>query len=124
MAGPSWRSQAGSPACDTARRVLETDLGFYIQEEAVDSLEGLIWAPARTMAEALQDEQVAANGYTTPIEEDSVGRFDSIAAPFSLSEHGGPSGRAAPPLGADTDDVLRSAGLSDDEIARIRRAEP
>ncbi len=119
---------AESRAAHSAELVGELDAVFATETlaawEGRLAKAGLIWAPARTMAEALQDEQVAANGYTTPLEEEVAGRFDSIAPPFSLSEHTGPSGRAAPRLGADTDDVLRSAGLSDDEIARIRRADP
>jgi formyl-CoA transferase len=121
--GDARFESAESRAAHSAELVAELDAVFAMRSlddwERRLSKAGLIWAPARTMAEALQDPQVAANGYTVPIEEASVGQFQSIAAPFSLSEHAGPSGRAAPALGADTEEVLRSAGVSEEDIARF-----
>ena len=75
------------------------------------------------MSEALKDPQVEAMGYVTPLEDEAVGRFGSVAPPFLLSEHDGPSGRAAPPLGADTKSVLGDAGLSESEIAAVMSVE-
>jgi len=76
----------------------------------------IIWAPARTMTEVLDDPQVRAMGYLPDLEHAVAGRFPTVAAPFLLSESEVRRGLPAPDLAADSRDVLRSAGLRDAEI--------
>jgi crotonobetainyl-CoA:carnitine CoA-transferase CaiB-like acyl-CoA transferase len=80
--------------------------------------------PVNTVADALGDPHLAARGararhggtlyLTTPIvvTEDPAGQGDRAARRIDI--------RPAPSLGADTDEVLRDAGLPPAEIARLR----
>ena len=83
----------------------------------------IIWAPVRTMEEAVADPQVAAMEYLPTLRHPTAGEFRTVAPPFRLSESEvGPRG-PAPELGADTEAVLASAGLPREEIAALRRNE-
>lgn len=77
----------------------------------------LIWSPVRTVAEALQDPQARAAGVFTEVDHPVAGRYETVAPPVCLSAHAMRGERPAPALGADTEDVLRAAGLGEEEIA-------
>ena len=77
----------------------------------------LIWAPVRTLAEAVQDPQARAMGMFSPVEHPRVGAYETVAPPLRMSAHPLRGDRPGPELGADGEAVLREAGLSDDEIA-------
>lgn len=79
----------------------------------------VIWAPAQTMAEVLEDPQAKAMGFFPELEHPEAGRFATVAPPFLLSESQMRHEVPAPELGADTQDVLSKAGLSDAEIAAL-----
>jgi formyl-CoA transferase len=79
----------------------------------------LIWAPVRTLAEAVRDPQARAAGVFQSIELDSTGPFDTITPPLRLSGHAMRGDRPAPGLGADGEEVLAEAGLSAEEIAGV-----
>lgn len=80
---------------------------------------GLIWAPVRRVDEVIHDPQVRAMGYVYEVEHATAGRFETVGPPFRIE--GEPLGarRAAAPLHADAADVLREAGLTDDEISKL-----
>jgi len=78
----------------------------------------LIWSPVQTLAEAIADPQAEAGGVFHEIEHPVAGRFRTVSAPMRLSGFDLRSERAAPPLGADSRDVLAEAGLCDAEIDR------
>lgn len=80
---------------------------------------GVIWAPAQTMAEVLDDPQAKAMGFFPELDHPTAGRFATVASPFLLSESDTRRGRPAPELGADARDVLASAGLDEDEISAL-----
>ena len=80
----------------------------------------LIWAPVRRMHELIDDPQVAAMGYFSTVTHPKLGEFQSVGPPFRMSAHAMPASRPAPELGAHNEAVLREAGLSDDEIAKLR----
>ncbi|MFQ5515028.1 MAG: CaiB/BaiF CoA transferase family protein [Myxococcota bacterium] len=77
----------------------------------------LIWEPARELREVLDDPQIRAMGYFATVDHPRAGRFDSVGPPVRMSAYPMTGERPAPALGADTEAVLREAGLDDAEIA-------
>jgi crotonobetainyl-CoA:carnitine CoA-transferase CaiB-like acyl-CoA transferase len=79
----------------------------------------LIWAPVLRVDEAVQDPQARSMGYIYEIEHSTAGRFETVAPPFRIE--GTPLGakRAASPLHADAQAILREAGFSDGEIEKL-----
>ncbi len=80
---------------------------------------GLIWAPVQRVDEVIDDPQVRAMGYVYEIEHATAGRFETVGPPFRIEGEGLGARGAASPLGADSTAVLREAGLSDEEIAKL-----
>lgn len=77
----------------------------------------VIWAPVRTLGEAIQDPQARVNDIFQKVQHPSAGEYETIAPPVKLSGHEMRGTRPAPMLGADNQAILRAAGLSDEEIA-------
>ncbi|MCR9097012.1 MAG: CoA transferase [bacterium] len=77
------------------------------------ALEGqkVIWAPAKTVLEAVSDEKTRANGVFSTIEHPEHGSFQTVAPPFRLSEHDMHGTFPAPDLNAHTREVLEEAGV-------------
>jgi crotonobetainyl-CoA:carnitine CoA-transferase CaiB-like acyl-CoA transferase len=85
----------------------------------------VIWAPVLTLAEAVQDEQAHAYGSFPTVKHPSAGEFRTIAPPLQMSGHALHGTAPAPALSADTEAVLREAGVTEDEIALlVAAAEP
>ncbi|MDY7100954.1 MAG: CoA transferase [Actinomycetota bacterium] len=81
---------------------------------------GLIWGPARTLAELATDPQAEAIGLYPTIDHPEAGTFRTVANPLRISSADvGPRG-PAPALGEHTSDVLAAAGLDADDIAKLR----
>jgi formyl-CoA transferase len=80
----------------------------------------LIWSPVRTVAEAVHDPQARALGYIRDLEHPTAGTFETVAQPIHLEGIELGARRAASDLDADATDVLREAGLSDEEIRKLR----
>ncbi len=76
----------------------------------------IIWAPVRTLGEAIHDPQARAAGAFQEVDHPTAGRFETVAPPVRMSRHPMRGERPAPALGADSESVLRDAGLSADEI--------
>ncbi|HKJ23809.1 MAG TPA: CoA transferase [Myxococcota bacterium] len=79
----------------------------------------LIWAPVRTVAEAVADPQAAANGSFPTVHHPEWGEFRTVAPPLRMSGHDMPGTAPAPGLGADTFEILSEAGVDDETIALI-----
>ncbi len=79
----------------------------------------LIWAPVLTLAEAAQDEQAEAFGSFPTVEHPEAGAFRTIAPPLRMSGYPLDGTAPAPALAADTETVLREAGVPDDQIALL-----
>jgi len=80
---------------------------------------GLPCGPVNTAEQALDDPQVAANGYVTEAEQPGVGRMRSYAPPLKLSASPVDPLGAAPTLGADGEDILHEIGLDDETIVGL-----
>jgi crotonobetainyl-CoA:carnitine CoA-transferase CaiB-like acyl-CoA transferase len=80
---------------------------------------GLIWAPVRSVDEAIRDPQVREMGYVYEIDHATAGRFETVGPPFRIEGEALGARRAASPLHSDAADVLREAGLDDEEIAKL-----
>jgi crotonobetainyl-CoA:carnitine CoA-transferase CaiB-like acyl-CoA transferase len=87
-------------------------------EQALEKA-GLIWSAVRHMHEAVSDPQARAMGYLPTVEHPRVGSFPTVGTPFLMSAFPMAANRPAPELGADSREVLREAGLSDDQIAKL-----
>ena len=79
----------------------------------------LIWAPVRTLAEAIQDENANATGMFATVDHPEFGKFKTVAPPFRMSGHAMTGDAPAPLLAVDTADVLAEAGVDDETIALI-----
>jgi crotonobetainyl-CoA:carnitine CoA-transferase CaiB-like acyl-CoA transferase len=77
------------------------------------------WDTVMPAGQVQYDEQARANGYVQRVEHDGDGKVVLVSAPVQFGGHAPQLGRA-PAFGADTDDVLRSQGLTDDAIAGLR----
>ena len=82
---------------------------------------GIPCGPINTYAEAFADPQVAAREMVVEIEHPTLGRMRTLGSPIKMSETPPAAGRRVPRLGEDTEAVLREIGMSDREIAEVRR---
>jgi len=79
------------------------------------------WSVTQTPRAALEDPQAAANDYLHWVKYDNGATLPLVNAPAQID--GRPAAlRAAPGHAADTDEVLLAAGLSGDDLARLKVA--
>jgi crotonobetainyl-CoA:carnitine CoA-transferase CaiB-like acyl-CoA transferase len=81
--------------------------------------ERLIWAPVRTLAEAVSDENAERNGSFATVDHPEHGSFKTVAPPFQMSGYPMTGTNPAPALAADTAEVLSEAGVDDETIALL-----
>ena len=81
--------------------------------------ERIIWAPVRTLAEAVLDENAERNGSFATVEHPQHGTFKTVAPPLRMSGHSMTGSNPAPVLAADTAAVLAEAGVDDETIALL-----
>jgi crotonobetainyl-CoA:carnitine CoA-transferase CaiB-like acyl-CoA transferase len=79
----------------------------------------LIWAPVLTLAEAVNDEQANAYGSFPTVQHPTAGDFRTVAPPLQMSGHALHGTAPAPALSADTEEVLREAGVPEESIALL-----
>jgi crotonobetainyl-CoA:carnitine CoA-transferase CaiB-like acyl-CoA transferase len=78
--------------------------------------------PVLDLDEALDSELVRAREMVVELDQPGTDGVKQVGIPVKFSRTpGGPQG-PAPALGADTEDVLRDAGFTDDEIAGLMDA--
>lgn len=80
--------------------------------------QALPFAPISRAEDLVEDEQAAAAGIIVPTMHTEMPH--TLAAPFSLADVPLPPAGPGPSLGAHSDEILREAGLSPEEIADMR----
>ena len=78
-------------------------------------------APVRTLREALDPELLAEREMLANFTHPDLGDVQSVGMPLHVAGYS-PHYHASPALGAHTADALRTAGLSDADIARLMKA--
>jgi crotonobetainyl-CoA:carnitine CoA-transferase CaiB-like acyl-CoA transferase len=78
----------------------------------------LIWAPVRTLEEAVHDPQAETMGMFARVEH-AAGTIGTVAPPLRLSSHPMPGTRPGPPLGHGAAEILREAGIDDDAAGKL-----
>jgi formyl-CoA transferase len=117
---------AGAVARFKASEELTDRLAGIFRERTLEEWERaltgrpLIWAPVRTLREALADPQVRAMDMLRTVKHPRLGPFPTVGPPLRLSGHPMPADRPGPDLGAETEAILREAGLSDEELRALR----
>ena len=85
--------------------------------------QGIPCGPINTYAQALSTPQVEAREMVVPIDHPTLGALKTLGSPIKMSETPPVVGRHVPGLGEHTEEVLREAGMSDEEIRAVRRAD-
>jgi crotonobetainyl-CoA:carnitine CoA-transferase CaiB-like acyl-CoA transferase len=78
--------------------------------------------PVLDIDEALDSKLVRERGMVSEIEQPQLGRVRQLGVPVRMSRTPGDPTRPAPAFGEHTDEVLRDAGYSDEEIAAMKEA--
>ena len=81
--------------------------------------QGLPAGPINDYAEAFADPQIRARDMVVEVEHPALGRLRALGSPVKMSETPPMVKRRAPLLGEHTVEVLREAGLTDEEIAEV-----
>jgi crotonobetainyl-CoA:carnitine CoA-transferase CaiB-like acyl-CoA transferase len=103
---------------------LESALASGGTDEWVARLEeaGIAAGPIHDYAEVFADPHTQARGMEVAMEHPEEGAVRGLGIPVKLSDTPGSIRRAAPLLGEHTGEVLREAGLADEEIAAFEAA--
>ena len=81
---------------------------------------GIPCGPIHDYAQVFADPQVAAREMSVDVEHPALGQLRTLGTPIKMSATPLNVRRRAPLLGEHTVEVLRAAGFSDEEIARLR----
>ena len=82
---------------------------------------GIPCGPIYTIDQTFADPQVKHLGMTRTMESPALGTVELVASPINISGFSKDIRMPTPEMGVHTDDVLRDAGYTDDEIAELRR---
>jgi crotonobetainyl-CoA:carnitine CoA-transferase CaiB-like acyl-CoA transferase len=77
-------------------------------------------APVNSMTDVLSDSHLQAIRFFSEYNHPTEGTLKSVRSPFSMDGELRQSDRAPPQLGQDTEDVMRSVGLSAEEIDALK----
>ena len=115
--------QFEAPGSDTWREVAEVFRGRTREEwKTFNDEHDCCIEPVLDLDEALDSELVQAREMVTAIEQPGLGTVRQLGVPVKMSRTPGDPTRPAPAFGEHTDEVLREAGYSDEEIAAMRKS--
>lgn len=80
----------------------------------------LIWSPVQRLDETIVDAQAHAMGYFTQLEHPEAGPFETVGPPVQIQGVAIGAEKPISPVDSDRRQVLRSAGLTDEEIDELR----
>jgi formyl-CoA transferase len=80
---------------------------------------GIPCGPINSYADAFADPHVRARGMIVEIDHPALGPLATLGSPIKMSDTPPAVGRSVPRLGEHTREVLREAGLTDEEIDRV-----
>jgi crotonobetainyl-CoA:carnitine CoA-transferase CaiB-like acyl-CoA transferase len=83
---------------------------------------GIPSGPINDYAQVFADPQVAARDMVVEVEHPALGRLRGLGSPVKMSATPLDPRRRAPGLGEHTDEVLRKAGIGDEELREMRAA--
>ena len=89
--------------------------------EALDGFSG-VWAPVLSYEDLHHNDQVDANGFLPPLENNAGTPFRIVAPPMQFDEQPTLPQGPAPEVGQHTEEILLDAGFEWDEIAAAREA--
>jgi formyl-CoA transferase len=81
---------------------------------------GIPSGPINDYAQVFADPQVAARDMVVEVDHPVLGRLRGPGTPVKMSATPLDPGRRAPRLGEHTDEVLRKAGIGDEELREMR----
>lgn len=99
-----------------AERIASNTTEYWTQR--LDAV-GILHAPVRTMAEALDDEQTAVNGMIVEAEHPVAGTVKMLGTPIHLSGTPATVRRVGPRLGEHNEEVLAEFGFDEDRIRAL-----
>ena len=84
--------------------------------------EGIPCGPINDYGQVFADPQVVAREMAVEVEHPVLGRLRGLGTPIKMSATPLDPRRRAPQLGEHTDEVLRAAGVGEEEIRELRAA--
>jgi crotonobetainyl-CoA:carnitine CoA-transferase CaiB-like acyl-CoA transferase len=99
-----------------AKAIAAKPYGYWL--ERLRTLEGQ-WAPNNNALEVARDPQVRANGYVVPVIDAEHNQRELVSSPVQFDEMP-PTLTRAPQFAEHTDDLLREAGRTEDEIIQLK----
>ena len=80
---------------------------------------GIVWGKVAELPDLIADPQARAMGVFTTVEHPEIGTFETVAAPFTMSESEVAVRGPAPEVGQHTAEVLAEFGLDQDRITQL-----
>lgn len=124
IADPAFNPLDAAWLAEAKRRVAETEAkvkaGTTADWLARFEAHGVPCGPLNFPEDMVDNEQVLANGMVVELDHDVTGPQRQVAPLMRMSASPLEAQGSSPPLGRDTEDIVRSAGYSQDEIDGLR----